>query len=151
MCLLGNASEAEMAVEECLVTAWRSARELPSEGGLRPKLYRLLFQAVSRQRQEMRRRQPPAALPVVTGENPIAALRLLPEQLAQVVLLADVHEFTYEEILETLGISSETLMLRLSRGRDEFAVALTGGSPGSLQRLAWHDGLNQPRRLHAAQ
>lgn len=149
MCLPGNTSEAEMAVEECLVTAWRSAGDSRSEDGLRPRLYRLLFQAVSRRRLEMRRRFPPAALPVVAHEDPIAALRLLPEQLAQVVLLADVHEFTFEEIQETLGISAATLMKRLSRGRDEFAGALTSDAPRSLQQLAWHDGLKQPNRLHA--
>src|SRR5262249_32633946 len=90
----------------------------------RPRLYKILLQIVSRRRYELSNRFPPAAQPQ-TAEDPIAALRALPEQFAQVVLLADVHEFTYEEIQETLGISAVTLTSRLSRGRDEFACALS--------------------------
>ena len=35
-----------------------------------------------------------------------------------VVMLADVEEFSYKEIQETLGIPIGTVMSRLSRGRE---------------------------------
>ena len=78
-------------------------------------------------------------------------LRTLPEQFAQVALLADVHEFTYEEIQETLGISAVTLTSRLSRGRDELACALSGAPKSSMLQLPWRDGLEESRGLQAAQ
>src|SRR5215467_8643117 len=82
MCLLGNASEAEMAVEECLLNAWRSVGEFGSSINYRPRLYKILLQIVSRRRYELSIR----FLPPKTAEDPIAALRALPEQFAQVVL-----------------------------------------------------------------
>jgi DNA-directed RNA polymerase specialized sigma24 family protein len=45
MCLLGNASEAEKAVEECLLNAWRSVGEIGSSIYYRPRLYKILFQS----------------------------------------------------------------------------------------------------------
>ena len=105
---------------------------------------------VSRRRHELSNRFLPAAQPQ-TAEDPIAALRALPEQFAQVVLLADVHEFTYEEIQETLGISAVTLTSRLSRGGDEFACALSGAPSPPVQQLQLHDGLEESRGLQAAQ
>ena len=150
MCLLGNASEAEMAVEECLLNAWKSIREFGSSINHRPRLYKILLQIVSRRRHELSNRFLQPAQPK-TAEDPIAALRALPEQFAQVVLLADVHEFTYEEIQETLGISAATLMSRLSQGRDEFACALSGAPTSSMLQLPWRDGLEESRGLQAAQ
>ena len=150
MCLLGNASEAEMAVEECLLNAWRSVGEFGSSINHRTRLHKILLQIVSRRRYELSNRFPPAAQPQ-TAEDPIAALRASPEQFAQVVLLADVHEFTYEEIQETLGISAVTLASRLSRGRDEFACALSGAPKSSMLQLPWRDGLEESRGLQAAQ
>ena len=38
-------------------------------------------------------------------------------RFAQVVLLADVEEMSYQEIAETLGIPAGTVMSRLSRAR----------------------------------
>jgi hypothetical protein len=48
----------------------------------------------------------------------------LPQQFAEVVMLADVQEFPYREIQETLGIPAGTVMSRLSRGRQLLRVHL---------------------------
>jgi RNA polymerase sigma-70 factor (ECF subfamily) len=45
------------------------------------------------------------------------ALGELPVPFREVVLLADVEEMSYQEIAETLGIPSGTVMSRLSRAR----------------------------------
>jgi RNA polymerase sigma-70 factor, ECF subfamily len=40
------------------------------------------------------------------------------------VLLADVHEFAYKEIADTLAIPVGTVMSRLSRGRKHLRIKL---------------------------
>src|SRR5690348_13438216 len=82
-CLLGNSSEAEMVVEECLLNAWRSVGKSGSSIHYRPRLHKILLQIVSRRRYELNNRFAPATQPQ-TAEDPIAALRALPEQLAYV-------------------------------------------------------------------
>jgi RNA polymerase sigma-70 factor (ECF subfamily) len=47
----------------------------------------------------------------------LAALTKLPQDFREVLLLADVQEFSYKEIAETLQIPLGTVMSRLSRGR----------------------------------
>jgi len=42
------------------------------------------------------------------------------------VLLADVHEFSYKEIQEALGIPIGTVISRLSRGRQMLRGKLAG-------------------------
>jgi RNA polymerase sigma-70 factor (ECF subfamily) len=56
----------------------------------------------------------------------LAALQQIPSQNAEVVMLADVHEFSYKEIQETLGIPIGTVMSRLSRGRLMLRAKLAG-------------------------
>jgi RNA polymerase sigma-70 factor (ECF subfamily) len=53
----------------------------------------------------------------LTDEDILAALTKLPQDFREVLLLADVQEFSYKEIAETLQIPLGTVMSRLSRGR----------------------------------
>lgn len=131
MSMLGNRSEAEDAVQECLFQAWKSFARFQQGTNCRAWLYKILFHVVSHQRRKWLRfslAEDPqmledtlAAKPDVseqlTDEELLSALREMPRQYAQVVLLADVHEFTYKEIQETLDIPIGTVMSRLSRGR----------------------------------
>jgi len=41
----------------------------------------------------------------------------MPRHYAEVVMLADVHEFSYKEIRDRLGIPIGAVMSRLNRGR----------------------------------
>lgn len=53
----------------------------------------------------------------ITDEDILAALRKLPEQYRNVVLLADVEELAYREVAGILDIPIGTVMSRLHRGR----------------------------------
>ena len=62
-----------------------------------------------------------AAEPVVPqeirDEDVLNALEKIAVEFREIVLLADVEEFSYKEIAETLRIPVGTVMSRLSRGR----------------------------------
>lgn len=53
----------------------------------------------------------------ITEEEILRALRLLPAQFQEVVVLSDVEDLTYKEIAEALGVPVGTVMSRLHRGR----------------------------------
>ncbi|WP_019140999.1 RNA polymerase sigma factor [Noviherbaspirillum massiliense] len=57
-----------------------------------------------------------------------AALRLLPSEQREVVLLVAIEEMTYDEVAKTLGIPPGTVMSRLARGREKLR-AITEGRP----------------------
>ena len=60
----------------------------------------------------------------IRDEDVLAALDDVPRDFREVVLLADVQEFSYKEIAEMLGIPIGTVMSRLSRGRKQLRVKL---------------------------
>jgi len=53
----------------------------------------------------------------LTDEDVLSAVKRVPETFRQVVLLADVEEFSYKEIAEITQIPIGTVMSRLHRGR----------------------------------
>jgi RNA polymerase sigma-70 factor (ECF subfamily) len=53
----------------------------------------------------------------LTDKGVLEALKIIPKQFSQVVVLADVEDFAYREIAEILRIPLGTVMSRLSRGR----------------------------------
>ncbi len=53
----------------------------------------------------------------ITEEEVLHALRSLPSQFQEIVLLADIEDMAYKEIAEALSIPVGTVMSRLSRGR----------------------------------
>jgi RNA polymerase sigma-70 factor, ECF subfamily len=60
----------------------------------------------------------------VTDEEVLAALRRLPAEYQEVVLLADVENLSYKEIATTVKIPLGTVMSRLHRARRLLRVAL---------------------------
>jgi RNA polymerase sigma-70 factor (ECF subfamily) len=60
----------------------------------------------------------------IQDEDVLAALDDVPREFREVVLLADVEEFSYKEIAEMLGIPVGTVMSRLSRGRKQLRLKL---------------------------
>lgn len=69
----------------------------------------------------------PPVSQVLTDEDLLGALRRLPAQFQEVVVLCDVEEMTYKEISVALGIPLGTVMSRLHRGRALLRAALEKG------------------------
>ena len=146
--LLRNRTEAEDAVQECLLQAWKSFDRFEPGTNCRAWLYKILFHVVSHQRRKWSRlwlAEDPqiledtltakAEIPEhLTDEDILAALAKMPPRYAEVVMLADVQEFSYKEIHETLSIPIGTVMSRLSRGRDYLRTELSAMSPVHVAR-----------------
>jgi RNA polymerase sigma-70 factor (ECF subfamily) len=129
--LLRNAEEAEDVVQETYLQAWKSFHRFTPGTNCRAWMFAILFNVVRHHRRKWLDRfrfglpegfeqtvAAPQSVPEgLTDEEVLAALQQIPSQNAEVVLLADVHEFSYKEIQDTLGIPIGTVMSRLSRGR----------------------------------
>jgi RNA polymerase sigma-70 factor (ECF subfamily) len=136
--ILHSRSEAEDAVQEVYLQALKSFHRFTPGTNCRAWLFRILFHVISHQRRKWfgriilseREELEQTAVyiePVaeqLTDDELIQAFRKLPQQFAEVVMLADVQEFSYKEIQETLGIPVGTVMSRLSRGRQLLRVRL---------------------------
>lgn len=68
-------------------------------------------------------RSPPSAKHLSDKES-LLALERLPACYREVVLLTDVHEFSYKETADILCVPLGTVMSRLSRGRKLLRHAL---------------------------
>lgn len=64
----------------------------------------------------------------LTDEDILQAIKRVPQTFSQVVLLADVEEFSYKEVAELLHVPIGTVMSRLHRGRRLLRQELTGFS-----------------------
>ncbi|HEU4768712.1 MAG TPA: sigma-70 family RNA polymerase sigma factor [Pyrinomonadaceae bacterium] len=60
----------------------------------------------------------------LTAEEVLSALRSLPRQFQDVVILSDVEDMSYKQIAETLGVPVGTVMSRLHRGRKRMRAEL---------------------------
>ena len=129
---LGSQAEAEDAVQETYLQAWKSFYRFTAGTNCRAWLFKILFHVIHHQRRKNRRwqtlgEQEEFLLETLTYEAPIrqqlsdeevlAALNRLPEIFRAVILLADVEEFAYKEIAQILDIPIGTVMSRLNRGR----------------------------------
>jgi len=152
--LLRNREHAEDAVQETLLQGWKSFHRFEPGTNCRAWLFKILFHVVSHQRRKWQRmwlaedpqilEETLAARPDIpdqlTDEDILAAFGRIPQRYAEVVMLADVHEFTYREIQETLGIPIGTVMSRLSRGREYLRAELAPHAPAYVERGAFGTG-----------
>ena len=60
----------------------------------------------------------------LSDQEILEALKRIPQQFSQVVVLADVEDFAYKEISQILNIPVGTVMSRLHRGRKLLRVEL---------------------------
>jgi RNA polymerase sigma-70 factor (ECF subfamily) len=148
--ILRNRTEAEDAVQEAYLQALKSFHRFTPGTNCRAWLFRILFHVISHHRRKWFGRfvsseredleqsavyQAPVA-DHLTDDDMIAAFRALPGQFADVVMLADVQEFSYKEIQEMLQIPIGTVMSRLSRGRQLLRGQLTGCGTASSPMLS---------------
>ena len=61
------------------------------------------------------------------------ALRALPLEQREVVLLVALEQMTYDEVSKALAVPIGTVMSRLSRGRERLRQVLSGSGPQSLK------------------
>lgn len=138
--MLRNRTEAEDVLQELYFQAWKSFHRFTPGTNCRAWLFQILFHVVSHHRRKWYRRagltddletvehtlayEAPVVQEKISDAEVLDAFRKLPHQFAEVVILADVHEFSYKEIQDTLGIPAGTVMSRLNRGRKLMRVHL---------------------------
>lgn len=144
--VIGNRTEAEDLVQETYFQAWKSFHRFEPGTNCRAWLFKILFHLIQHQRRkwynsrlvkesdQMPLQDTVAYEPPVPqhlrDEDVLAALEKISVHYREVVLLADVQEFSYKEIAATLGVPVGTVMSRLSRGRKLLRAELTGFAEG---------------------
>ena len=151
--LVQNSPEAEDLVQEVYLEAWKSFHRFEPGTNCRAWLFKILFHRLHHLRRRLIKTSKleafatPADEDNLMAEPPIPqeiqdddilrALERVPLEFREVVLMADVEEFSYKEIAATLKIPLGTVMSRLSRARkllrQELAevAGLYGIRPGS--------------------
>jgi RNA polymerase sigma-70 factor, ECF subfamily len=131
--LLQNSLEAEDLVQEVYLEAWKSFHRFEPGTNCRAWLFKILFHRLHHLRRRLIKASKveafadPADQDNLMAEPPVPqeirdddillALAKVPPDFREVVLMADVQEFSYKEIAATLKIPLGTVMSRLSRGR----------------------------------
>jgi RNA polymerase sigma-70 factor (ECF subfamily) len=135
--LVRNRAQAEDLVQETFLQAWRSFHRFESGTNLRAWLFKILFNThySGRRRERLKLASSeeviaetiafdPPTPQRLTEEEVIAALERLPREFHIVVVLADIEELSYKEIVEALRIPIGTVMSRLHRGRKLLRMGL---------------------------
>ena len=131
--LAQDRTEAEDLVQEAYLEAWKSFHRFQMGTNCRAWLFKILFHRLHHFRRRWAKAakveafESPEDQDSVVAETPIPqeirdedvleALEKVPIEFREVVLLADVQEFSYKEIAETMKLPLGTVMSRLSRGR----------------------------------
>ena len=128
--MLRDRNQAQDVVQETYLRAWKAFSSFTPGTNCRAWLFKILFREISHHRRNWFNRFQfcgPEALDGMiykapksedlTDEEILSGLKKLPARFVEVVLLADVHDFSYKEIADTLNIPVGTVMSRLSRGR----------------------------------
>lgn len=153
MWLERNRAEAEDLVQETLMQALQSFDRYTPGTNCRAWLVTILHHVRSNRRRARGRLSlvpdvddriasttafVPPIPETLTDDDLLAALRAIPDQYQQVIVLCDVEEMTYKEISQALDIPVGTVMSRLHRGRTLLRVQLTHGEQ---QRERSHHGM----------
>lgn len=129
--LTGSAADADDAVQETLIQAWNQLGGLQDGAAVKPWLMRICgrksIDLIRKRRavDDLDDVEPPdpSAGPeraVEQGsqmQSLVAALRKLPDEQRQCWVLKEMGGQSYEDIAETLGISTDSVRGRLSRAR----------------------------------
>jgi RNA polymerase sigma factor (sigma-70 family) len=130
-----SASDAQDAVSEVFLTAWRRLEHVPDGDAARVWLYATARRVIANQRRSARRRaalvervalaEPPPGSPAPTGEEARVhdALRRLSARDREVLLLAEWEGLSPAEIAAVTGCLTVTARGRLHRARRRFRSA----------------------------
>jgi RNA polymerase sigma-70 factor, ECF subfamily len=149
--VVGDRTEAEDLVQETYLEAWKSFHRFELGTNCRAWLFKILFHVIHHHRrrwfnlrmvkegeeivEHLLVYEPPVP-EHLTDEDILAALENVPRDFREVLLLADVQEFSYKEVSETLGIPIGTVMSRLSRGRKMLRTHLAAVAPPAIKHAA---------------
>ena|SRR5260221_10845561 len=137
--LAGDRYSADDLVQDTLERAWNKLHLWRPGSDMRAWLFAIMHnvfvnQARSRRYEVDSRVEdlPQIAVRATQGQNlelvdVDRALRALPAEQREVVLLVAVEEMSYDEVSRALGIPIGTVMSRLSRGRDRLRQAFGSG------------------------
>src|SRR6185369_17851147 len=132
--ILGQKERAEDVAQEVFLQAWKSFERFEPGTNCRAWLYKIMFHVIQHNRRkrfsfnlrstrddnvelEAALVYEPPVPQQLTDEDVIAAFDRIPTQYREVLVLADVQDFSYREVAETLNIPQGTVMSRLNRGR----------------------------------
>jgi len=143
--LVGDRYIAEDLVQDTLERAWNKFYLWRPGSDLRAWLFTIMhnvFVNEARRRrheiEQLMEEVPPVAVRATQSEqlelrDVDRALRSLPVDQREVLLLVAVEQFTYEEVSKSLEIPIGTVMSRLSRARERLRQLLGGQAPVSLK------------------
>jgi RNA polymerase sigma-70 factor (ECF subfamily) len=138
--VIGDRTLAEDLVQEAYLEAWKSFQRFEPGTNCRAWLFKILFHVIHHHRRKWFHFKftsddealldqtlvyEPSIPEHITDEDMLAALDQVPQNYRDVLLLADVQEFSYKEVADTLNIPVGTVMSRLSRGRNILRTQLT--------------------------
>ena len=146
-------------MQNVYLQGWKAFHRFESGTNCRAWLFKILFNEIRHYRRGWARNKSvseneqrfeetlayePSIPEEVRDEDILRALDEIPPEYREVVLLADVHDFAYKEIAETLNIPVGTVMSRLNRGRKqlrvllgEYATAFGHAVPPNEVRKSW--------------
>ncbi len=141
--MLGSREEAEDALQETMLRAWRGYRGFRGEAQWKTWFHRI---AINTCIDLIRRRRPSASLEVMAekGEDPRdpradvqaeaergerrqklrEAILRLPERDRTLIILRDVRGLSYEEVARVLRLPQGTVKSRLNRAREKLRQSL---------------------------
>ena len=136
--MVGNRGEADDLVQDTMERGWRKLSSWRRGSDMRAWLFGIMHNLYVDQL-----RKPALATDTLDDDTPVtpvratqadglelrdmeAALRLLPPEQREIVLLVALEEMTYEEVAATLRIPLGTVMSRLSRAREKLRASLEG-------------------------
>lgn len=132
--LLGNRSDALDATQEVFMTVVRKARTFQFRSAFTTWLYRLTINASHDVRRKGKRAPAPTEEVPSEVDDPIEAsiermavneaLRQLPHDQREAVVMRDLQRASYEEIAEATGVPVGTVKSRIARGRLQLSSIL---------------------------
>lgn len=136
--LVGNRAEADDLVQDTMERGWGKLSSWRRGSDMRAWLFGIMHNLYvdqirkARVPTEMLDENTPEPLTDTAQADRLevrdleAALRLLPAEQREILLLVALEEMTYEEIGTTLRIPVGTVMSRLSRGRERLRALMEG-------------------------
>ena len=134
--LLGTPADADDLVQDTVARGWDKLPSWRQDSDMRAWLFGIMHNL----HVDRLRRQPPPAealddtLPAPSSDPAArlvlrdldSALRLLPPEQREVLLLVALEELSYQEVAAVLQIAPGTVMSRLSRGRERLRMLMQG-------------------------